>query len=149
VEALAYFRWINNALASAPPGRPPLLINLDESSLCYSFIGSMGTVICSKHVPPHVQQATEDVGTADTRGHVSYGAMVTHDTTIQPLLPQVLLGNEHRFTQTLLRDIEPEVPKNIVLKRLKSAWNSHAIMLNILTLLAKALGKYMKERYVI
>jgi hypothetical protein len=75
--------------------------------------------------------------------------MVTHDTTIQPLLPQVLLGNEHGFTQTLLRDIEPEVPKNIVLKRLKSAWNSHAIMLNILILLAKALGKYMKERYVI
>jgi hypothetical protein len=112
---------MNAALASAPPERPPLLINMDESSLCYSFNGSIGTVICSKHVPAHVLQATEDVSTADTRGHVSYVAMITDDTTIQPLLPQVLLGNEYRFTQKLLKEIGPEVPKNIVLRRLKSA----------------------------
>jgi hypothetical protein len=149
VQALAYFRWINHAQASAPEGRPPLLINLDETSLSYSFIGSTGTVVCSKHIPPHVQQATEDANTADTHGHVSYVAMVTHDTAIQPLLPQVLLGNEHRFTQTLLKAIKPEIPPNIVLLRQKSAWNCHSTMRAILSLLAKALGKHLTERYVI
>lgn len=146
---MGYFRWVNHAQASAPEGRQPLIINLDETSLAYSFTGSVGTVVCEKYMPDGVQQGTENANTADTRGHVTYVSMITHDSAVQPKVPQVILGNEHRFTKTLLASVKPQVPSNVVLMRCKSAWNCHATMRAILSLLARTLGKLAKDRYVI
>ena len=76
-------------------------------------------------------------------------SMVTHESDVQPLLPQVLLGNEKFFTLTLMKAIKPLVPPNFVLLRKKSAWNCHETMREILSLLAKALKKLMSDRSVI
>ena len=83
------------------------------------------------------------------RGHVSFLATVADDATVQPLLPQVLLGNEHRFTRSALRGVASACPDGVHLWRQKSAWNSHATMRSYLCLLAKRLGDVLRQRYVI
>jgi hypothetical protein len=148
-KALAFFRWVNHAQESAPAERKPLLINLDETSLAYAFTGASGTVICAKHLPPEIVDATEDADMSDTHGHVTYVSMVTHETHLQPLLPQILIGNEHCFTKKLLAEVKPHVPANFVLLRKKSAWNCHETMRNILSHLAKALRDVIPKRHVI
>jgi hypothetical protein len=75
--------------------------------------------------------------------------MVTHEPGMQPLLPQVLVGNEKVFTQALMKSMKPKLPRNFVMLRKKSAWNCHATMREILSLLAKALKKVMEGRSVI
>jgi hypothetical protein len=76
-------------------------------------------------------------------------SMVTHEPGMQPLLPQVLVGNEKVFTQALMKSMKPKLPRNFVMLRKKSAWNCHATMREILSLLAKALKKVMEGRSVI
>lgn len=147
LQAVAFFRWMNAAVADAPSGRQPLLINMDETSLAYHFCGLRGTVL--KLQIDSREQPSDAASLSEIRGHVSYLASVASDPEVQALLPQVLLGNEHRFTKTLLRSVEKICPPQVHLWRQKSAWNSHATMRRYICLLAKTLGSLVHERYVI
>lgn len=147
-QAWAFFKWINCAISEAPLDRPPLIINMDETALAYHVTGVQGTVL--RHLPKAPGRRPADhAQLSDVRGHVSFLASVTHDPAAQPLLPQVLLGNEHKFTVRALKDAAKHCPENVVLWRQKSAWNSHATMRRFIVLLTKRLGKLVKERYVI
>lgn len=148
-KAIAYFRWVNFARRQAPSGRKPLFINLDETALCYSFTGMVGTVVCEKALPPGKQHTTESATESDIRGHVTLITLITHDTEVQARLPQILLGNEHRFTLELLKKVKAATPSNVHLWRQQSAWNSHATMRRVLTTLSAALGALLKTRYVV
>ena len=125
---------MNAAVADAPSGRQPLLINMDETSLAYHFCGLRGTVL--KLQIDSREQPSDAASLSEIRGHVSYLASVASDPEVQALLPQVLLGNEHRFTKTLLRSVEKICPPQVHLWRQKSAWNSHATMRRYICLLA-------------
>jgi hypothetical protein len=146
---MAYFRWVNFARRQAPVGRKPLFIDLDETALCYSFTGGEGTVICEKALPPGEQHAVENATEADIRGHITLITLLTHETGIQVQLPQILLGNEHRFTLALLKSVKPAVLVNVLLWRQKSVWNSHSTMRRILTTLHAAIGTLIATRYVL
>jgi hypothetical protein len=111
--------------------------------------GASGTLVREEHLSETVPAPTEDVSTGDTHGHISFLAMITPDSSIQPLLPQVLLGNEHQFTQKLMREVRAVTPENFVLLRRQSGWNCHEVMRQVLTLLAKNLKEVMKKRHVI
>ena len=146
-EASAFFRWVNAAIADAPAGRPPLLINMDETALGYHFGGLRGTILRQR--ADSSAAPLDRASLSDVRGHVSYLASICDDVTVQDLLPQVLLGNEHRFTKQVLHSMEGKCPSNVKLWRQKSAWNSHATMRRYVCLLAKNLGVLLQQRYVI
>lgn len=119
---------------------------MDETAIARHFAGLRGTVAnaTSSAKPAAVDRSS----LSDRRIYISFLACVTHDATIQPKLLQVLLGNHHVFTLQVLRSLMHKVGK-VVLWRQKSAWNSHSTMRKWLTLLAKALGAAIQERYVI
>lgn len=129
-------------MSEAPTLRAPLVVNLDETSLAYHISGLKGLVV-------NGSRARDGARLADVRGHVSYLASITHDVSVQPLLPQVLLGNAHKFTVKMLEALQPNVPKNVHLWRESTAWNTHATMRRYLTLLADSLGSLVRTRYVI
>lgn len=129
-------------MSEAPTLRAPLVVNLDETSLAYHISGLKGLVVKGS-------RARDGARLADVRGHVSYLASITHDVSVQPLLPQVLLGNAHKFTVKMLEALQPNVPKNVHLWRESTAWNTHATMRRYLTLLADSLGSLVRTRYVI
>ncbi|CAE7757729.1 unnamed protein product, partial [Symbiodinium sp. KB8] len=44
-QATAYFQWLNFAIGEAPPGREPLILNMDETSICRHVGGLRGTIV--------------------------------------------------------------------------------------------------------
>ena len=149
LQMTGFFRWINHAVDEAPTFRAPLIINLDETAVGYSFTGQRGTILCTKNLPSGRQLASESASLADRRGHVTHVCMITHESEIQPKLPQILMGNEHKFTHELLRSVSQERPHNVELWRQASSWNSHVAMRRVLRCLSAALGPIVRERYVI
>jgi hypothetical protein len=148
LQVTAYFRWVNFVTSEAPADRAVLFINLDETALAYSFAGQKGTVMCTKK-HSSLQLACENVSLGDVRGNVTHIGVVTHESDVQPRLPQIILGNEHKFTLSALRAVRGQLPPNVHLWRQKSSWNSHATMRRVLTEIAKALGPLLAERYVV
>ena len=105
-QAFAFFKWINFALSEAPADRDPLIVNMDETALAYHIPAAQGTVATVARRAGG-GQAVDHASLADTRGHVSYLATIASDPTVQPQLPQVILGNEHKFTLKALRSVAP------------------------------------------
>ena len=70
--------------------------------------------MCEKALPAGKQHTTENATESETRGHVTLITMLTHETGVQAVLPQILLGNEHRFTRALLKSVKHEVPSNVL-----------------------------------
>ena len=144
VQAVAYFRWVNAALAATD--KEPLIINMDEVSLCYHITGIVGTVLRTQ---PHLATGPKDRSRlSDRRGNITYMASICNDVTINQKLPQVVLGNCRRFAARLIKDATGHLPNNIVLWREKSAWNNHRLMQRFISLLCRCLGEDLVERAV-
>eukprot|EP00434_Breviolum_minutum_P041390 symbB.v1.2.036816.t1/scaffold5285.1/size28895/3 len=143
--AMVFWQWMNFALAAAPEGRPPLVVNMDETSLVRHANGLVGTVV--KHRGGN-KVGDKAASLAARRSCMTLMAAITHDTAVQPKLPQVLIGNKHQLTAQVLRDAKP-LPHNIHVFKEETAWNNHAVMRRYISLLAKALGDMVKQRYVI
>ncbi|CAJ1350542.1 unnamed protein product, partial [Effrenium voratum] len=111
-KAFAFFKWINFALSEAPADCDPLIVNMDETALAYHIPAAQGAVATVARRAGG-GQAVDHASLADTRGHVSYLATIASDPTVQPQLPQVILGNEHKFTLKALRSVAPDCPPNI------------------------------------
>ena len=133
-------------LEAAPARSRPLVLNMDETAIGKCFPGLRGTIAkTARGSGSPCAHAT----LSDQRSGVSYLACVADDPTVQAQLPQVILGNKHQFTLDLLRSIAGALPPNVVLWRQASSWNCHATMRKWLSLLAKALGTLLAERYVV
>ena len=141
---MVYFKWANYACTQDP--RPPLFINLDETSLAYAYPQTRGTVIIRKHLPKGRSHKPQRYKLGDLRGHVTYLGFVCNESTVQPELPQILIGNEHFFTLKSLAKAKPHLPKNVYVWREKSAWSNHKTMRRAFKKLREALY-YCTERW--
>ena len=112
---------------------------MDETSLSYAYHTARGTVVVRKNLPPGKKVRGRKAKLRDLRGHVTYMSFVCSDPSVQPYLPQILIGNEHFFTLTGLASSRPHMPPNVHLWREKSAWNSHSLMRKAICELNKAL----------
>lgn len=119
---------------------------MDETSLAYHFGNLQGTVL--KRARGKCA-AADNASLAETRGHVSLLATVACDQSVQEILPQVILGNQHKFTRGTLAEVAGVCPRNVHLWREASAWSSHATMRRYIALLSKCLGRWMEQRTVI
>ena len=143
-EAMAFYQWMNLAHAEAPPDRPPLCINMDETALVRHVTGLRGCVAKASQI---ASVAVDRATLADRRSYMSYLACISDDVTVQDRLPQVILGNQHQLSVALMRSMD--LPSNVVVWRQQSAWNSRETMRRWLSLLSKSLGELVKRRYVI
>ena len=74
-----------------------------------------------------------------TRGSFSHVTFICDDPTVQPLLPQVILGNEHVLRKQDLDAVAATLPRNVYLIRGKSSWLDHPVLCAILKWLGRAL----------
>ena len=142
---MAFFRWVNAVTVSAD--KEPLIVNMDEASLSYHLAGVTGTVVRTK--PCRGNRLVDRSRLRDRRGNITYMASICSDPTINHALPQILLGNEHRFRKRLLAQVAADLPENIVLWREKSAWNNALVMQRYIRLLCDCLGPHVAERSVV
>ena len=73
--------------------------------------------------------AADKSSLTDRRCYMTYLACVADDPSIQPKLPQVLLGNEHQLTLETMRSIADDLPRSIMVWRQKTSWNSDETIL--------------------
>jgi len=80
-----------------------------------------------------------------SRGNLSFAAIICDDTTMQPRLPQVLVGNEHVLRLQDLDAVKASLPANVYLIRRKSCWLDHVLFAQIITWLREAVSKVDKH----
>ena len=91
--------------------------------------------MASKKRPAPVQRVTR----AKRRCCLTHIAMICDQPSIQPQLPQFILGNESTFLARALPALKAAAPPNVRLLRLNSAWNNEGVCLTVVRALAKAL----------
>ena len=101
-QAHAVRQWYNSCAAQVLAGKQPLRINLDESSVSSCQGGGKGDIVSKRRREPPSEQAHERASQVKQRACPAHVAFISNKPDIQPLLPQVIVGNEATF---LLRDL--------------------------------------------
>ena len=112
-------------------------MHCDETAPAFTYTGRTGNVLQIQH--GNENAAFERARLGDKRGTITYLAFISGTPGVQRQLPQILLGNTHRFTVAALRDIAAEKPNNIHLWRDNSAWMNHLKFKRALRVLNDAL----------
>ena len=112
-----------------------LRLNMDETNLRRSHDTRRGLLMTKR--PPRVPVLLSNE--TPTRGSFSHVTFICDDPTVQPLLPQVILGNEHVLRKQDLDAVAATLPRNVYLIRGKSSWLDHPVLCAILKWLGRAL----------
>ena len=112
-------------------GKTFLRLNFDETC-CRLFYEAAPGVLGSEPIASSAQKGfiTQQVTRKQTRGTMSFLALLCDDPSIQPLLPQIIIGNEHILPETVRRALESPSPlmKNVAVVRRKSAWVNDEVL---------------------
>ena len=124
-----------------PPGTVALRLNLDETSVCLFQGDAKGHVFANKMKYPDgfVQRAPR----AKRRCCLTHVGLICDRPDLQPLLPQVIIGNERTFPKASFAALQAACPPNVVLVRQKSAWNDKVLCANIVHRLGAALKDHL------
>ena len=126
---------------------------MDETSVCLFQGGSKGNVIVRKRKitdqaldgAAASMEPAQKVSRSMRRTCMTHVAFVCDRPDIQPLLPQVVIGNEHTFPAAAFAGLLGRAPRNVHLVRQKSAWNNSALFVLLLKALAAVLAPYLGE----
>lgn len=110
---------------------------MDETAICLFQSGGKGNIFLAR-ADPAVQHAP----LAMRRSYLTHVAFVCDDPRLQPLLPQVLIGNERTIPARQLAALRRGLPPNVYLLRERSAWNNAALCAKIIRWLGAALAPH-------
>jgi hypothetical protein len=112
-----------------------LRINVDETNIARAYDSKKGLVLTTRHrrKPVLLQQPQQ------TRGSFSHVAFICDDPSVQPRLPQLILGNEHVLPRRDLEALQSSLAPNVYLIRGKSSWLDHPTFCIALKWLARGL----------
>ena len=122
-------------------GKKILRLNLDETSLCLFQGKRKGNIFITKKEP----RAAQRVSLSLQRAYLSHIGIICDDPLIQPLLPQVVLGNGHIIPAGVFAALRAGRAANVFLERERSSWNNTVVMRRVLRYLRQALGPYMRH----
>ena len=89
-------------------------MNLDETGLCLYQGGGRGNVFISKAERRRVAQR---VSHARKRTFLTHVGIICDSPTVQPLLPQVIIGSERTFSDAQLAALWEACAPNVFLER--------------------------------
>jgi hypothetical protein len=140
-QAFAVWQWFQYLCSKVPAGKTPLTINLDETSVCLFPGIAKGTVFVSKRAGA-VLKVSSRTKLRTCLTHVSFICNMPH---LQPLLPQIIIGNDATFPKKIFDTLKATCPANTYLLRQTSAWNNIDTCVYIVRLLSIALREHMGE----
>ena len=147
-QVLLTWRWAR--WLATRPGPTPLFVNLDETGVPM-FMGDVrGNVTQragSREAPR--KDVTQNVTRHLLRAQVTHVAIICDDDAVQPLLPQVLIGDKSTLTVGLQRELQAHAPPNVTVWRLPSRWVDLTVMQSIIRALAATLRAVSPDRRVI
>ena len=122
--------WLTSRVAT---DRVPVYLNLDETSVAYSFYAARGWI--SKKV----RRPRARVPAARRRGSITHVALISSVIALQPHLPQILICGRRSVSKSVLARFQSIAPKNVVIFHQASSWNTASIMCEILRLVGAVL----------
>ena len=118
-----------------------IVLNLDETSVGLWFQQPVGCVAAKQRWRGGIAP-TASVPPSRKRGAVTFCAMITHETTLQPLLPQLVLGNKRILTHALRASFEGEISPSLHVWAEKSGWMTSGMLVKYLHLVADVMDGY-------
>ena len=76
------------------------------------------------------------------RGSLTLVAMVCDDSSLQPVLPQFIIGNQNILRVADLKELDPMLPENIIVVRAKSSWITTELLIVVLEQLRRRLDNH-------
>jgi hypothetical protein len=122
-------------------GREPLFLNLDETAVPQSSPDAIGMVV-RKRWWPAKKRPVQRVPKSKRRGMVTHVGLVTHNSTVQGRLPQIVVGNKRCFTPEMMNAAVRSAPAKVKFWRKKSSWVNTEIMLDILREIALTVAEF-------
>ena len=114
------------------PGGAALRLNMDETTLRLFYDAAKGVIA---NEPPSAQagrrgRLAQKATRGQTRGALSLIALLCDDSSVQPRLPQYVIGNEQVLPASLVTDLLSggRLFPNVRLLRRKSAWVNDAAL---------------------
>ena len=147
-EASAVWQWYRSLVRVLPGTKRILHLNMDETSVAAFHGDSVGNIASWKKRGPEA----EPIVWADRkkrRTAYTHCAFICDDPAIQPLLPQLILANEHTLRVTELRSLLENCPPNVFVKRLKSSWINREVLKTLLRVLNEILRPFKETRHVV
>ena len=130
--------------------RKLLRINLDETACRLYYEQGKGLVFQPAAGPSGKNaRLVQDVSTKRRRGCFTHIAMICDDASIQPRLPQILVGNERIFPGSVVGKLVGRLAPNIFVWRRQTGWVTKALMREVLALLLTSLGELTATHQVI
>lgn len=111
---------------------------MDETAICVFQGGGKGNIFVRRTDPMAVQNVTR----GQRRTYFTHVAFICDQPELQPLLPQVLVGNEHTFQAGQMAAMQAACPPNVQLIRQRSSWNNSALCARIIRRLGETLSPY-------
>ena len=142
-------------LTAQDRGKPLLRINLDETRIGLHFSGPRGlqaravSRAAAKAKAKRRRPVIQNVPLGKRRAGFTHVALICDDASLQPRLPQILLGNEAVFPVATLDALRPTLPPNVQLWRRKSGWVNKGLLREIVRELSAALGELTATRTVV
>ena len=128
-QARATWQWWNFLTDVLPPERQLLRLNMDETACRLNYKPRKGG-LADRSVAAAQREGSlvQDVSAGHQKAALSHMALVCDVPSLQPEMPQFILGNEHVLAQALVSSLSPTLPKNVHLLRRKSSWVTHDVM---------------------
>ena len=116
-------------------------MNLDETSIVLNHDDQKGVVTKSSH--KHIIIVKKK---SKKRGSLTHVVLMCDDSAIQPILPQVIIGNSNILRVSDLKELEDKVPNNVTVLRGKTSWVTVEVFIAILEMLRRALNDHEVSR---
>ena len=113
-------QWANHLNASAiAAGKTPLLLNLDETNVPIVYVHSRGTYVVDNASEAWRSRPKQTATKADQRMNFTCVSIICNDSSIQPILPQVIFVSEKCVTKETWLNLCEALPPNVFVKRMK------------------------------
>ena len=136
IEAMATWQWWNYVSCQFSDSREIIRLNMDETSVCLFPGLRKGAIFIDKKRRPPVCKTPS----SKRRCCMTYITFVCDRPDVQPLLPQIVVANEHTFPAKSFQRLKAAAPPYIRLIRQKSAWNNSLLCAKVIRVLREVLN---------
>ena len=149
-QARLVWQWWNHlATGIRSRGKRVLNVNLDETSVPILQTATRGNILAVPRPESGKLHPVLHTARACARANFTHVAMICDDSTVQPLLPQVILVGEHVARARDMIELRANLPRNTFVHRLEKGWTNTAMHRHILHLLHDAPAPLTAEYEVI
>ena len=141
--ARSLWRWSNYLQSRDPPGRPRVLINLDETSV--RLVPQEGCGHVSKRAYRLYVKGIpmgRKASLAAQRSAITHVAAICDHPDFQLLLPQVVLVGENQINEARLAALRLGAPHCVRIWKCTTAWMTSATMVQYIRLLGRCLNDF-------